>query len=65
MSALYVIECPNTGQTVSTKVRESGQARTIIRAARLRCPACGEEHAWGTEPDEQGLRAFIHDHGNW
>jgi hypothetical protein len=45
-----MIRCPITGDSVSTEIETEP---TVFRklpnvAARMRCPACGEEHVWMT-----------------
>jgi hypothetical protein len=43
-----MIRCPRTGTAVSTQI--DTEATVLERlpsvAARLHCPACGEEHTW-------------------
>lgn len=49
MSAV-MIRCPSTGRAVSTEIEtEPGDFRRLpsIRA-KMRCPACGQEHVWLT-----------------
>jgi len=43
-----MIKCPKTGRPVSTGIEtEPAVFRKLPRvASRMRCPACGEEHAW-------------------
>lgn len=43
-----MIRCPNTGEAVSTGIEtEANVFRRLPKvAARMRCPACGEEHDW-------------------
>jgi predicted RNA-binding Zn-ribbon protein involved in translation (DUF1610 family) len=45
-----MIRCPNTGEAVSTAIEtEPNVFRRLPKvAARMRCPACGEEHVWST-----------------
>jgi len=45
-----MIRCPNTGEAVSTAIEtEPNVFRRLPKvAALMRCPACGEEHAWTT-----------------
>jgi len=45
-----MIRCPNTGRAVSTEIETEP---TVFRklpkvAARMGCPACGQEHVWNT-----------------
>ena len=46
--ATVMIRCPRTGSAVSTQI--GAEAADFERlpsvAARLHCPACGEEHIW-------------------
>jgi hypothetical protein len=46
-----MIRCPNTGRAVSTAIEtEPYVLRTLPRlAARMNCPACGQEHKWVTD----------------
>ena len=43
-----MIRCPNTGRGVSTEIEtEPNVFRKLPKvAARMRCPACGQEHVW-------------------
>jgi hypothetical protein len=43
-----MIRCPNTSEAVSTGIEtEANVFRRLPKvAARMRCPACGEEHDW-------------------
>jgi hypothetical protein len=43
-----MIRCPNTGEAVSTAIETEPNVfhRLPKVAARMRCPACGEEHVW-------------------
>ncbi|HVZ54921.1 MAG TPA: hypothetical protein VG986_23350 [Pseudolabrys sp.] len=43
-----MIRCPNTGESVSTGIEtEANVFRRLPKVpARMRCPACGEEHDW-------------------
>jgi predicted RNA-binding Zn-ribbon protein involved in translation (DUF1610 family) len=45
-----MIKCPATGRAVSTAIEvESSVFRKLPKvAARMRCPACGQEHVWST-----------------
>jgi len=45
-----MIECPNTGETVSTAIEtEPADFRRLPKVpSRMLCPACGEEHVWTT-----------------
>ena len=45
-----MIRCPATGRPVSTGVEtEPVVFRRLPKiAARMRCPACGQEHVWDT-----------------
>jgi predicted RNA-binding Zn-ribbon protein involved in translation (DUF1610 family) len=45
-----MIRCPNTGSAVSTQIEiESNVFRKLPKiAARMTCPACGQEHVWMT-----------------
>jgi predicted RNA-binding Zn-ribbon protein involved in translation (DUF1610 family) len=45
-----MITCPKTGRAVSTAIEvESSVFRKLPKvAARMHCPACGEEHVWST-----------------
>ena len=45
-----MIRCPNTGRAVSTAIEtEPSVFRKLPKvAARMLCPACGEEHVWST-----------------
>ena len=45
-----MIECPATGEAVSTEIEiESSVFRRLPEvASRMRCPACGQEHVWLT-----------------
>jgi hypothetical protein len=45
-----MIQCPNTGLSVSTAIEiEQSVFRQLPKvAARLHCPACGQEHVWMT-----------------
>jgi len=47
MSSVMII-CPKTGRAVSTAIEvESSVFRKLPKvAARMQCPACGEEHIW-------------------
>jgi predicted RNA-binding Zn-ribbon protein involved in translation (DUF1610 family) len=43
-----MIRCPSTGRPVATGIEtEPAVFRRLPRvAARMQCPACGEEHVW-------------------
>ena len=43
-----MIRCPNTGLPVSTAIEtEPSIFRRLPKvSARMRCPACGQEHLW-------------------
>jgi len=43
-----MIRCPDTGRAVSTAIEtESSVFRKLPRvAARMHCPACGQDHVW-------------------
>jgi endogenous inhibitor of DNA gyrase (YacG/DUF329 family) len=43
-----MIRCPNTGRPVSTAIEiEPSVFRMLPKvSARMRCPACGQEHVW-------------------
>jgi hypothetical protein len=43
-----MIRCPKTGRPVSTGIEiEHGDFRRLPNVrARMRCPACGQEHVW-------------------
>jgi predicted RNA-binding Zn-ribbon protein involved in translation (DUF1610 family) len=43
-----MIRCPNTGHPVSTAIEtEPSVFRKLPKiSARMRCPACGQEHIW-------------------
>ncbi len=45
-----MIKCPVTGRPVSTAIEtEPSVLRQLPKiAARMRCPACGQEHVWMT-----------------
>ena len=45
-----MIRCPNTGRPVSTAIEtEPSVLRRLPKiAARMQCPACGQEHIWMT-----------------
>lgn len=45
-----MIRCPSTGTAVSTEIEtELGDFRRLPHImAKMRCPACGQEHAWLT-----------------
>lgn len=45
-----MIRCPTTGRPVSTAIEtELSEFRRLPQvAARMRCPACGQEHVWMT-----------------
>jgi hypothetical protein len=45
-----MIRCPATGRPVSTGIETEPAvfARLPPLAARMLCPACGQEHAWNT-----------------
>jgi hypothetical protein len=45
-----MIRCPTTGDSVSTEIEtEPNVFRKLPNvAARMRCPACGQEHMWMT-----------------
>lgn len=45
-----MIRCPATGRSVSTAIEtEPADFRRLPNiAARMRCPACGEDHVWFT-----------------
>jgi len=45
-----MIRCPNTGWAVSTEIEtEPSVFRKLPKiAARMICPACGQEHVWMT-----------------
>lgn len=67
MSAV-MIRCPTTGRAVSTAIEtEPDDFRRLPPiAARMRCPACGQEHVWRTssawlegEPKLVELRAAV------
>lgn len=46
--ATVMIRCPRTGFAVSTQIDTEAAVfeRLPSVAARLQCPACGEEHVW-------------------
>ena len=48
--SLVMIRCPTTGRPVSTAIEtEPSVFRSLPKlAAKMRCPACGLEHAWMT-----------------
>lgn len=50
MIGSVMITCPKTGRAVSTAIEvESTVFRQLPKlAARMHCPACGEEHVWST-----------------
>ena len=50
MSSVMVL-CPKTGRAVSTAIEvESSVFHKLPKvAARMHCPACGEEHVWSTD----------------
>jgi len=43
-----MIRCPSTGRAVSTAIEmEVGDFRRLPHiAAKMRCPACGQDHVW-------------------
>jgi hypothetical protein len=45
-----MIKCPSTGRPVSTAIEvEPSVFRKLPKvAARMYCPACGQEHVWTT-----------------
>jgi len=45
-----MVRCPNTGQAVSTGIEvEPSVFRKLPKvAARMHCPACGQDHVWLT-----------------
>ena len=45
-----MIKCPKSGRVVSTAIEvEPSVFRRLPKvAARMHCPACGEEHIWST-----------------
>jgi endogenous inhibitor of DNA gyrase (YacG/DUF329 family) len=45
-----MIRCPNTGRPVSTgiEVEPTEFCKLPKVAARMHCPACGEDHGWTT-----------------
>jgi hypothetical protein len=45
-----MIRCPNTGHSVSTAIETEPVVlhRLPKIAARMHCPACGQEHVWMT-----------------
>jgi hypothetical protein len=45
-----MIQCPSTGRAVSTAIETEPSVfhRLPPIAATMRCPACGQEHAWLT-----------------
>ena len=51
MIGCVMILCPTTGRAVSTAIEvESSVFRKLPNvAARMHCPACGEEHVWSTD----------------
>jgi endogenous inhibitor of DNA gyrase (YacG/DUF329 family) len=48
--SLVMTLCPTTGRAVSTGIEtEASVLRKLPKlAARMRCPACGQEHVWVT-----------------
>lgn len=46
-----MIRCPSTGEAVSTAIEtEPNVFRRLPKvAARMHCPACGEEHVWSVD----------------
>jgi len=51
MISPVMIMCPKTARAVSTAIEvESSVFRKLPKvAARMHCPACGEEHVWSTD----------------
>jgi len=45
-----MIKCPSTGRSVSTAIETEPSVLRLLPkiAARMRCPACGQEHVWMT-----------------
>lgn len=44
-----MIRCPTTNQLVPVGIdtdKDSFQSLPDVRATPIRCPACGQEHAW-------------------
>ncbi len=44
-----MIRCPTTNQLVPVGIdtdKDSFQSLPNVRAMPIRCPACGQEHAW-------------------
>jgi hypothetical protein len=65
-----MIRCPATGRAVSTAIEtESSVFRKLPRvAARMHCPACGQDHVWsvssawlagGPRPVEQTVPSTV------
>jgi len=46
--SLVMIRCPTTGRAVSTAIEtEPSVFRKLPKdAARMHCPACGQDHVW-------------------
>ena len=46
-----VMRCPNTGEMVLTGIMVSSETfkELVDNGSQVRCPACGEVHAWGEE----------------
>ncbi len=61
MSAV-MIRCPVAGRPVSTGIETEP---TVFRrlpkvAARIRCPACGQEHIWNTSVAWLAVEPTVH-----
>ena len=57
MSATMVMRCPNTGEMVLTGILVSSETfkELVDNGSQVRCPACGQVHAW---PDDTA-RSFV------
>jgi len=55
-----MIRCPSTGRTVSTAIEmEAGDFRRLPHIeAKMRCPACGQDHVW--KPNAAWLEGAPH-----
>lgn len=49
--SVVMITCPTTGRPVPTgiEIEPSDFQRLPVTEARMVCPACGQEHVWGTK----------------
>jgi hypothetical protein len=47
---ILLIKCPHTGRSISTGIEVDPQsfAKLPDTLSRLKCPACGLDHAWWT-----------------